>query len=176
VIYKTKMVVGPNRNFEVFDPLDFLASVTSHIPNRGEHLVRYHGYCSSVQRGRCRRQGWENVPLQPVPSADDISTAKTMRVNWARFIRQVFAADPLICPECGKRRIALLVDGVRVECRCCLGVKYRVQSMGPYDRRERRRERMGAKFVIADDGLPDRPYQMRWKTYNRLWEEYERLR
>ena len=28
VIYKTKMVEGPNRNFEIFDPLDFLAAVT----------------------------------------------------------------------------------------------------------------------------------------------------
>jgi hypothetical protein len=48
VIYKTKMVRGTNRNFEIFDPLDFLAAVTSHIPNRGEHLVRYYGYYSSV--------------------------------------------------------------------------------------------------------------------------------
>jgi hypothetical protein len=40
VIYSTKMVEGPNRNFEFFDPLDFLAAMTSHIPNRGEHLVR----------------------------------------------------------------------------------------------------------------------------------------
>ena len=42
VIYKTKMVDGPNRNFELFDPLDFLAAVTSHVANRGEHLVRYY--------------------------------------------------------------------------------------------------------------------------------------
>jgi ribosomal protein S27E len=52
VIYKTKMVVGPNRNFEISDPLDFLAAVTCHIPNRGDHLMRYYGYYSSVQRGR----------------------------------------------------------------------------------------------------------------------------
>jgi len=39
VIYKTKMVAGPNRNFEIFDPLDFLAAVTSHIPNRRSCLV-----------------------------------------------------------------------------------------------------------------------------------------
>ncbi len=39
VIYKTKMVPGANRSFEVFDPLDFLAAVTAHIPNRGEHLA-----------------------------------------------------------------------------------------------------------------------------------------
>jgi hypothetical protein len=36
-----------------------------------------------------------------------------------------------VCLECGKRRIALLVDDVRVACRCSLGVKYRAQSMGP---------------------------------------------
>ena len=39
VIYKTKMVKGPNRNFQVYDPLDFLAAVTAHIPERREHLV-----------------------------------------------------------------------------------------------------------------------------------------
>lgn len=31
VIYKTKMVPGANRNFEIFAPLDFLESVT-HCP------------------------------------------------------------------------------------------------------------------------------------------------
>ncbi len=34
VIYKTKMVKGPNRNFQVYDPLDFLAAVTAHIPEQ----------------------------------------------------------------------------------------------------------------------------------------------
>jgi len=46
VIYKTKLVEGPNRNFEIFDPLDLLAKATAHIPNRGEHLVRYYGFDS----------------------------------------------------------------------------------------------------------------------------------
>jgi len=49
VIYTTKMVEGPNRKFEIFDPLDFLAAVTCHIPNRGDHLVRY--VRGSAQRG-----------------------------------------------------------------------------------------------------------------------------
>ncbi|HWR98896.1 MAG TPA: hypothetical protein VN317_10785, partial [Candidatus Methanoperedens sp.] len=43
------MFEGPNRNFEIFDPLDFLAKATAHIPNRGEHLVRY--VRGSAQRG-----------------------------------------------------------------------------------------------------------------------------
>lgn len=51
VIYRTKMVRGPNRNFQLYDPPGFLAAVTAHIPDRGEHLVRYQGWYSSVRRG-----------------------------------------------------------------------------------------------------------------------------
>jgi len=32
-----------SRNYELFDPLDFLAQVTQHIPNKGEHLIHYYG-------------------------------------------------------------------------------------------------------------------------------------
>jgi len=110
VIYKTKMVEGPNRNFEIFDPLDFLAAVTSHIPNRGEHLVRYYGYYSSVQRGRRRRQGREKMPLGPVLLSDDAPHA-----SWARFIKKVFAVDPLVCPDCGgAMRIMAFIEDRRV--------------------------------------------------------------
>ena len=37
---------GPRRNFQVFDALDFLAELTQHIPDKGEHLVRYYGWYS----------------------------------------------------------------------------------------------------------------------------------
>ena len=42
---------GPRRNFQVFSSLDFLAEVTQHIPEKGEHLVRYYGWYSHRQRG-----------------------------------------------------------------------------------------------------------------------------
>lgn len=35
----------------IFDPLDFLAAVTSHIPNKGQQMVRYFGYYSNKSRG-----------------------------------------------------------------------------------------------------------------------------
>jgi hypothetical protein len=101
VIYKTRMVPGANRNFEVFDPLDFLAAVTAYILNRGEHLVRYYGWYSSVQRGRRWRQGREKVGFKPLSPADEAPHAKAARATWARFIKKVFAADPLGCPDCG---------------------------------------------------------------------------
>ena len=35
---------GPKRNFQLFDPLDFLAEVTQHIPDPGTHWMRYYGW------------------------------------------------------------------------------------------------------------------------------------
>jgi hypothetical protein len=106
------IVEGANRNFEIFDPRDFLAAVTSPIPNRGEHLVRYYGYYSSVQRWR---QGREKLPLGSVPISDETATTKVARANWARFIKKVFAADPLLCPDCGgTMRIVAFIEDPRV--------------------------------------------------------------
>ena len=42
---------GVARNFQVFEPLDFLAELTQHIPNKGEHLVRCYGCYSNKARG-----------------------------------------------------------------------------------------------------------------------------
>ena len=36
------------RNCEVFSALDWLAALTAHIPNAGEHLVRYYGWDSNI--------------------------------------------------------------------------------------------------------------------------------
>ena len=66
VIYKTEhnavgpfpepgaeeLLAGPSRNFQVFDPLDFLAEVTQPIPDPGEHLIRYYGWYSNTTRGQ----------------------------------------------------------------------------------------------------------------------------
>ncbi|MDA1275997.1 MAG: efflux RND transporter permease subunit, partial [Verrucomicrobia bacterium] len=46
------LLAGPKRNFQVFDPLDFLAEVTQHVPDPGEHLIRYYGWYSNKNRGR----------------------------------------------------------------------------------------------------------------------------
>jgi len=47
-----ELLAGPARNFQVFDPLDFLAEVTQHIPAPGEHLIRYYGWYSNKTRGQ----------------------------------------------------------------------------------------------------------------------------
>ena len=51
------LLAGPSRNFQVFDPLDFLAEVTQHIPDPGEHLIRYYGWYSNLPAPRLRQAG-----------------------------------------------------------------------------------------------------------------------
>jgi len=59
------LLPGPKRNFQIFDPLDFLAEVTQHIPDMGEHLIRYYGWYSNKKRG----QRAQAQPPPPVASA-----------------------------------------------------------------------------------------------------------
>ena len=42
---------GVSRNFQIFEPLDFIAELTPHVPEPRKHLVRYSGFYSSKARG-----------------------------------------------------------------------------------------------------------------------------
>jgi hypothetical protein len=83
-----ELLAGPARNFQVFDPLDFQAEVTQHIPDAGEHLIRYYGWYSNKTRGqRAQRQpaattGTAAPARQP--------TAREARKGWAALIKQVY--------------------------------------------------------------------------------------
>jgi len=39
----------------VFDALEWLAAMCSHVPNKGEQMVRYYGYYSNVSRGKRKK-------------------------------------------------------------------------------------------------------------------------
>jgi hypothetical protein len=109
---------GVKRNFQIFDPLDFLAELTQHIPNKGEHLIRYYGHYSNKARGMRARQAREaGSPMDnPAPQPPDPSPSKgedgpsgpgegapdrLARRRWAMLIQRVYHADPLRCPQCG---------------------------------------------------------------------------
>jgi hypothetical protein len=47
VIYESK----DGKEEKVFDALEWLAAMTSHIPNHGDQMVRYYGFYSNVSRG-----------------------------------------------------------------------------------------------------------------------------
>jgi len=89
---------GAKRNFQLFDPLDFLAEVTQHIPDSGEHLIRYYGFYSNKSRGLQAKTNptsdhFETQPLSsPSPNKN--------RQRWAALIERVYETDPLVCPQC----------------------------------------------------------------------------
>jgi len=104
---------GPRRNFQVFSALDFLAEVTQHIPEKGEHLLRYFGWYSHRQRGIRAKRRKADEP-EPATVRIDRSALKASESaasgpragsvsTWAMLIKRVYEVDPLACPSCGGR-------------------------------------------------------------------------
>ena len=96
------------KNLKTFDALEWLAAMCSHVPNKGEQMVRYYGYYSNVSRGRRKKSDQDGlVPciLQPEESS------KGYRKNWARLIQKIYEVDPLACPRCkGEIRIIACIE------------------------------------------------------------------
>jgi len=89
---------GVPRNFEIFNPLDFLAEVTQHVPNKGEHQVRYYGYYSNKMRGV--RLKMERASAKKATAQKEKGSVR-QHMTWAMLIKAVYEVDPLSCPKCG---------------------------------------------------------------------------
>ena len=103
---------GVSRNFQVFDPLDFLAEVTQHIPNKGEHTIRYYGWYSNKSRGmRAKLAAVKNIDAVVDAEEEDTPFRKACRSRWAALIKKVYEVDPLKCPKCaGRMRIISFIE------------------------------------------------------------------
>jgi hypothetical protein len=84
------LLPGPKRNFQVFDPLDFLAEVTQHIPDPGEHWIGYDGWYSNKTRG-LRAKG---QPAAVRPAEQKGPGGREARKRWAALIQQVYEVNP----------------------------------------------------------------------------------
>ena len=99
---------GASRNFQVFEALDFLAELTQHIPDKGEHLVRYFGWYSYRHRGMRAKEaskGEVKIDRRLVDEARSAAQAKSSGTasSWAALVNRVFEVDPLECPHCGSK-------------------------------------------------------------------------
>jgi hypothetical protein len=85
---------------------------SSHIPDKGEQMVRYYGYYSNVCRGRGQKEDQDGlIPYIIKPQED----SKEYRKNWARLIQKIYEADLLICPKCqGKMTIISFIENEEV--------------------------------------------------------------
>jgi hypothetical protein len=104
VIYHSKN----DASSKTFDALDWLAQLTTHIPNRGEQMCRYYGYYSNKSRGMRKKSGADDV----VPALmEPVLTSRVMRKSWARLIQKIYHVDPLLCPKCkGTMKIIAFIE------------------------------------------------------------------
>ena len=101
------------RDQETMDYLEFIARVTSHIPDKGQVNVRYYGLYANAHRGKVRKAVVSPLTLRmseedrkPVPSK-----------GWAAMIRKVYEVDPILCPKCGgtMKVVAFITDYAAVD-------------------------------------------------------------
>jgi len=84
---------------ESMDYLEFIARVTSHIPDKGQVMIRYYGLYSNAHRGKMHKAG-ADPPHPPIIEDDPVYVSSK---GWAEMIRRVYEVDPLLCPSCGGR-------------------------------------------------------------------------
>ena len=82
---------------ESMDYLEFIARVTSHIPDKGQVMIRYYGIYSNAHRGKIRKADSALSPLSIIENEPDYVSSK----GWAEMIRKVYEVNPLLCPSCG---------------------------------------------------------------------------
>ncbi len=102
VIYRSEAVHPRHQaNFRVFDPLDFLAEVSAHIPDPQEKTTVFYGWYSNRTRGYRKQHG---------------------------LLAKVEAADPLPSPA---DRAVVLKNSVHVCILSCNGFESRIAGVPP---------------------------------------------
>ncbi len=108
VLYQSK----DGKEEKTFDALEWLAAMCSHVPNKGEHMVRYYGYYSNVSRGK-RRMLDQDALVPSILDPDELS--KESGRNWARLIQKIYEVDPLTCPKCsGAMKVISVIEDRRL--------------------------------------------------------------
>ncbi len=108
VVYRSK----DDKEEKIFDALEWLAAMCSHVPNKGEQMVRYYGYYSNLSRGKRKKQDMDDI-IPSILAPEDSS--KAYRKNWARLIQKIYETDPLCCPKCsGKMKILSFIEDPEV--------------------------------------------------------------
>jgi len=108
VVYTSK----DRKSQKIFNALDWLAQLVTHIPSRYEQTVRYYGFYSNKSRGLRKKADADDGIPAIIPSA---MSSKEFRQNWARLIQKVYEVDPLICPKCqGSMKAISFIEEIEI--------------------------------------------------------------
>jgi len=121
--------------------------MTQHIPDRHQKTSIAYGRYSNAHRGKRKKRaaaaamatgiaGGATPTVVQVQESEAERPATTSKADWARLIKKVFEADPLLCRSCGGRmRIIALIDDEQVIYRILRHLDLLGQD--PPERRER---------------------------------------
>jgi len=111
VLYRSRMNPSLGRNFEALDPLEWLARMSDHILDPGQHRTLFYGEYANRTRGARRRP--DSGVLELLPE----TPRRRSSPSWARLIAKIYQVDPLVCSRCGQRMsvIAFLTDQVSIK-------------------------------------------------------------
>jgi ribosomal protein S27E len=101
---------GVPRNFQILEPLDFLAEFSQHIPPKGSHLIRYYGWYSNKSRGMRKKMAAEASAQSSAEEATPASSATGSSQAWAMLIKRVYEVDPLSCPCGGQMQVVSFIE------------------------------------------------------------------
>ena len=112
--YRSDKSEGPTAGTETVDPLEFLARVLVHIPDKGHVTTRYDGWYANRPRGMRRQTepAIADAPPAIVPAPRLAPTEAARR--WAALLPQICEVDPLAYPTChgAMRIVAFITPGL----------------------------------------------------------------
>lgn len=96
-----------------FEPLEFLALLTSHLPNKYESITRYYGHYSCRVRGK-------RAKLIKANHGEDTRMPEPAALpsrSWAACMKKILEINPLECPRCkaDMRIVAFLTDAREIK-------------------------------------------------------------
>jgi hypothetical protein len=109
VTYRSDTSEGPTAGTETVDPLEFLARVLVHIPDKGHVTTRYYGWYENRPRGMRLKATPAAAGPPAIAPAPRLAPTEVAR-RWALLLQQIFEVDPLTCPTCrGAMRVVAFI-------------------------------------------------------------------
>jgi hypothetical protein len=98
------------------DPLEWIHRIASHFPDPGRHCQRFYGAYSNRARtpASCAPAQATALPPAKFQEQDIADNSRETGSTWARLVRKIFEADPLLCTCGGRMRIISFITEPRV--------------------------------------------------------------
>ena len=137
---------------------------------RKQHVLTYNGCTMSLK--------WLGTTIWVRSEGDRLKLtygpfSKTVHYIGITWSRTAFSGRRqwLRCPDCGRRCGVLYIRSAAWRCRLCYRLTYQSQYVAPWERRQKKAEKVHVRLGGSGDiseGLPDKPRGMHWRTYEHL--------